>query len=59
LAILAQKHGDIALAKNSISSALYLEPNNKGIQFVAHQLGVETNQVNTSLNAGEPNRQTT
>ncbi len=41
LAALAQNHGDISLAKNSMSAALYLEPENKGIQLAAQKFGVD------------------
>lgn len=38
LAVLAQEHGDLSLAKNSVSSALYFDPSNRAIQLVAQQL---------------------
>lgn len=41
LAVLAKQYGDVSLAKNSISAALFLEPQNKGIQLIANQLGVK------------------
>jgi len=40
LAALAQEHGDSSLAKNSINSALYLDPSNTGIILAAQQLGI-------------------
>jgi Tfp pilus assembly protein PilF len=50
LALLAQKYGDIPLAKNSISSALYLEPQSKEMRLVAQRLGININKTENGFN---------
>lgn len=58
LAVLAQQHGDKALAKNVISTALFLEPDNKGMHLLAQQLGIKGEQPFVSGNDWKSKRQT-
>ncbi len=48
LSVLAQQQGDVSLAKNTISAALYVEPHNKGMQLLAHQLGISLDQADNA-----------
>ncbi len=53
LAVLAKQHGDMSLAKNSMSAALYLEPMNKGIQLAAQTFGIDISLESLGIGSGE------